>query len=86
MYNFLNLNVVRLHILTHSILCLGLRMVNQGTLDTTRSSSHPNNYHVPRIKGRGTEMCSVLVGRAEGIILPGFSQAEKKEEKKKKKG
>ena len=38
------------------------------------------------IKGRGTEMCSVLVGRAEGIILPGFSQAEKKEEKKKKKG
>ena len=22
------------------------------------------------IKGRGTEMCSVLVGRVEGIILP----------------
>ena len=38
------------------------------------------------IKGRGTEMCSVLVGRAEGIILPGFGQAyvEKKKEKKKK--
>ena len=29
------------------------------------------------IKGRGTEMCSVLVGRAEGIILPGFGQAYK---------
>ena len=30
------------------------------------------------IKGRGTEMCSVLVGRAEGIILPGFGQAYRK--------
>ena len=34
------------------------------------------------IKGRGTEMCSVLGGRAEGIILPGFGQAWKKEDKK----
>ena len=34
------------------------------------------------IKGRGTEMCSVLVGRAEGIILPGFGQASIKRKKK----
>ena len=34
------------------------------------------------IKGRGTEMCSVLVGRAEGIIRPGFGQANIKEKKK----
>ena len=33
------------------------------------------------IKGRGTEMCSVLVGRAEGIILPGFGQARIKTKK-----
>ena len=37
------------------------------------------------IKGRGTEMCSVLVGRAEGIILPGFGQAENNISEKEKK-
>ena len=35
-----------------------------------------------RIEGRGTDMCSVLGGRAEGIILPGVGQANDMNEKK----
>ena len=37
------------------------------------------------IKGRGTEMCSVLVGRAEGIILQIKNEKKKEKEKRKKK-
>ena len=37
------------------------------------------------IKGRGTEKYSVLVGRAEGIIRPGFGRAQKTDKEKKQK-